>query len=363
MLFQDYCYKPDWASARSRWDAYWAMEATDRPCISVRAPRSEVEKIQLPELKRVEEKWMNPDYQLAKALKPLKENYLGGETVPSVYVCMAATTTGCDGHLVFYENCIDIIPSMTSIEQPVAWHPGPQDPWRRKVDAILNRFLDEAPGRFIVTCPAQYPNIDLLYMLRGNADMLLDFALHPEECRKRLVEMREASEEQRHHFRTLVDSRQGDIGYPCGGVWCRQYAMESQADCAANISPEMFTELFVPELDFLGERCERIWFHTCGYKQHLESCLSRPYMRVIQYAPNAKEPANGPAHLDFYRRVQQAGRCLDLSVPAANVEFLVRHLRPEGLHIAVNVETIVKAEELLENAVKWCGSDIHRSLP
>ena len=358
-----YTYKPDWARAQARWDAYWSVEAMDRPCMSVRAPRPDGDSVPLPELKTVEDKWMDSEYQMAKALKSLEECYLGGEAAPYAGICMAGTTTGCDGHLTFYENCIDITPSMKSIDQPVTWRPGPRDPWRHRVDAMLDRFLNDAPGRYIVLSPEQYPHIDLLYMLRGNTDMLVDMATYPEQCKARLLELRGPEEEQRIHFRKLIDARQGDVGYPCGSTWCRQLCLATQADCAANISPEMFEEMVLPELDFLGERYERLWFHTCGYKQHLELCLGRPYMRVIQYSPNPKEPANGPAHLAFYRRVQKARRCLDINVDPEHVEFLVRHLRPEGLHIVTRVNSIAEADELLENAVTWCGSDIHRSTP
>jgi len=360
-----FTYKPDWARAQARWDAYWAYESMDRPCMSVTAPRTDGKKIQLPELKSVEDYWMDPEFVLAKrALKPLEETYFGGEACPQANIGMPGTTTGCDGHVRFYTNCIDITPSMTSIDQPLSWHPGPQDPWRPRVDTILNRMLDEAPGRYIVTPPGQYPHIDLLYMLRGSENMLLDLAMCPEECKARLLEMRAPAEEQRNHFRQLIDTRQGDVGYVSwGGVWSRQVFYITQADCAANISPEMFADIVLPELDVLGERYERLWYHTCGYKQHLDLCLSRPYMRVIQYSPNPKEPGNGPAHLEFYRRVQKAGRCLDINVGPEHVEFLVRHLRPEGLHIATTVNSIAEVEELLAKAVKWCGTDIHRSLP
>jgi len=359
-----YSYKPDWERAQKRWDAYWALEATDRPCMSILAPRPDGKKIQLPELKSLEDKWMNPEYQLARALKQLEENYLGGEAVPCSVHFMAGTTTGCGGHLHFHEGGISIRPSMTAMDQPLNWHPGPQDPWRPKVDAICNRLLDEAPGRFMVSPPGQFQHIDLLNMLRGNGETMLDLAMNPEQCKARLHEMRAPSEENDNHFRRLIEARQGNAGYVSWtGVWSRQVFRCAQADAAACISPEMFEQFVLPELDVFGELHGRLHYHTCGYKQHLELCLSRSYMKVIQYSPSLKEPGNGPAHLEFYRRVQEARRCLDIQAGPENVEFLVRHLRPEGLHIATAVNSIAEAEELLAKAVKWCGADIHRSLP
>ena len=44
-----------------------------------------------------------------------------------------------------------------------------------------------------------------------------------------------------------------------------------------------------------------------------------------------------------------------------DMEFVVRHLRPEGLHISTSALSVAEADELRETAVKWCGSDINRS--
>ncbi|MBU4198769.1 MAG: hypothetical protein KKG09_10640 [Verrucomicrobia bacterium] len=362
MTISAFSYKTDWARAQSRWDAFWALDAVDRPCMRVFAPRPDGKKITFSELRSLEDKWINPDYVLAGALHNLEGSYLGGETVPAASHFMAGTTTGCDGHLHFHEGGISIRPTMAAMDEPLNWYPGPQDPWRSKVDAICNRLLDEAPGRFIVSCPAQFDHVDLLNMLRGNEEMLLDLAINPDQCAARLHEMRGPSEENWNHFRQLLDSRQGDVGWVSWtGIWCRQLFRCAQADVAAVISPEMFERLVLPELDWQGERYERLHYHTCGYKQHLELCLSRPYIRVIQYSPNMKEPPNGPAHMEFYRRVQKAGRCLDIGIGADVAEFMIRHLRPEGLCLSIPVKTVAEADELLTHAVKWSGTHIHQA--
>lgn len=357
-----YRYKLDWPNAQKRWDAFWTLEATDRPCLSVLAPRPDGRKIQLPELTCMEDKWLSPEYQLAKVLTHLEENHLGGEAVPHAIHLMAGTTTGCGDRIYFHEGGISIRPSMATLDEPLNWHPGPDDSWRPKVDAIYTLLLDHAPGRFIVTPPGQFTHLDLLNMLRGNAETMLDLAMSPAQVKARLHEMRELSFENEAHFRRLVDARQGNAGYlSWTGIWRRTPFYCAQADAAACISPEMFEEFVLPELDAQGERYGHLHYHTCGYQQHLSLCLSRPYMRVIQYSPNLKEPENGPAHLAFYRRVQKAGRCLDLSVGAGQLEFVIRHLRPEGLHISTTAKSVTEAEEILEHAVKWCGSDLHRS--
>ena len=104
----------------------------------------------------------------------------------------------------------------------------------------------------------------------------------------------------------------------------------TQADAAAMISPEVFEQIVLLELDRWSERYDRFSYHTCGNKQHLELCLSPTYMEAIRYSPSVKEEPNGPAHIEFCQRVQRAGRRLDLACPARNVEYLIRNPNSKG---------------------------------
>jgi len=307
---------------------------------------------------------MDPDYLLATAVQQLESTYLGGEAVPRARHFMCGTTAGCNGHLHFHDGGISLRPTMASMERPLNWHPGPDDPWRPKIKAIYDRLLDVSPGNFIVTRPDQYPHVDLLNMLRGNEDMLLDMAINPEQCKARLREIREPMLENTDYFRQHIDARQGNVGcVSWTGVWCRDFFLCSQADVAAAISPQMFEDIVLPELDWQAERFGCLmYYHTCGYLQHQDLCLSRPYMRVIQYSRNPREPCHTPEHVAFFRKAQESGRCLDLgSATVDDAEFLIRHLRPEGLFVSIRVATIAEADEILDKATKWAGTHVHRT--
>jgi hypothetical protein len=124
------------------------------------------------------------------------------------------------------------------------------------------------------------------------------------------------------------------------------------------ISSAMFERWVLRELDLLGERHPIVWYHLDGPGaiRHLPALLSRRYIRCIQYVPGAGHEPNGPAYVDLYRRVQAAGRCLEISTPVENVEYVIRRLRPEGLLVRTSVRTPEQGEELLRNAVKWSGT-------
>jgi hypothetical protein len=45
----------------------------------------------------------------------------------------------------------------------------------------------------------------------------------------------------------------------------------------------------------------------------------------------------------------------------AHLEFVIRHLRPEGLLISTSATSIAEGEELLDKAVWWAGTQVNHA--
>ena len=98
-----------------------------------------------------------------------------------------------------------------------------------------------------------------------------------------------------------------------------------------------------------------MWFHLDGRDaiHHLPRLLSLPYLRVLQYTPTPNEPPNGPDHLDFYRKVQAAGKIVHVRVSKEDVEPMVRNLDPARLMLLTACDSVAEGETLLEAAKRW----------
>ncbi len=358
-------YKPDWPKAKERWVAFWDRQPTDRPCIDVRAGLN-TEVPAPPRPPSTEGLWLDPDYVAEKSLREIETTYWGGEAVPaSFHYLMMGWTLGCGPRMVFAENTIYHPALMSSIDETNKWDPGPNDPWRKKIEKVYQRVLDLAPGKFFVGYTGQLPVNDLFSLFRGVENLLMDLADDVGICRRRLQETLPRWIAATEYLRGLVQTRQPhDHVWSWPGLWSPEFVMMSQSDMSCMISETMFDEFVMPELNVIGERYGKVWYHVDGKgaRRHVKRLLEQPYITAIQYVPSPDEPLNGPAHLDLYRQVQAAGRGLDLTVPAENVEFLIRHLRPEGLVLRTGAASPEAAEELLQNAVKWCGSHIHANI-
>lgn len=354
--------KPDWPQARRRWTAFWDCEPTDRPCMDVRTPRS-TDLPPPPAPRTLEDKYFDPENVTAHWVYHAESTYFGGEAVPCGGFLMAGYALGCGDGARFAPDTVWHPVTMSSIDDPLGWVPGPDDPWVPKLEVLLNRLLDEAPGRYLVGYPMQVPANDLLYLLRGGEDFLVDMAADIGKCVRRLEETLEGWISLFERLRAVVDARQqaGTVwNWP--GLWHPQMAMPCQSDMSCMISAEMFDTYVMREMDILAERYgPRLWYHVDGpdARRHTARLLEAPYMRAIQYVAGAGQPPNGPAYMDLYRQVQAAGRCLDIDVWGEHVEFIIRHLSPEGLVIRTGAGTPEEADELIDNAVRWAGTHVH----
>ena len=75
-------------------------------------------------------------------------------------------------------------------------------------------------------------------------------------------------------------------------------------------------------------------------------------MQALQILPGAGKPS--PLHyLDTLKYVQQAGKNLQLSLPAEEVETALAALSARGLFISTSCRSEAEARELLKNAARW----------
>ena len=354
--------KPDWPAARERWIACWERRNTDRPLIDVTAPRGDAGPAPPPP-DSPEGRYFDPDYIAAVWERKMAGTYFGGEAVPTGGFFMGGYALGCGPGVIFDERTVWHPGTMSSIHDPLGWSPGPGDAWQGKMERVVERLLDLAPGRFLVGYACQVMANDLLPLLRGSEAFLVDLAEDLATCCRRLDEVLAGWTEVFEHFRRLVDRRQsGGAGCVWGwpGLWHPEMVMITQSDMSCMISPSMFDAYVMREMRQLGQRYGRLWYHLDGPDavHHLPALLACPFVVAVQYVPGDGNPPNGPAYIDFYRQVQAAGRCLDLAAPCENMEYLARHLRPERLILRTGVASVEQAEELTASTVTWAGSHV-----
>ena len=212
-------------------------------------------------------------------------------------------------------------------------------------------------GRFLVGQPCILPANDLLSMHMGTEEFLVSLMQHPAWMKEALNQGARALGEARRRLRGLIDKKHR-FWYGIGGwmpFWAPRPFMSTQSDVSCMLSPEMFDEFVLPELDLCAKEAGEMWYHLDGgdAQQHLPRLLSLPYLRVVQYVPNPSEPPNGPGQLPLYKKIQKAGKIVHVNVDKQHIEPLVKSLDPSLLVLQTWCGSIQEGEELLAATKRW----------
>lgn len=350
-------YKQDIEEAKNRLTALWHRQPLDRPCISVVAPSGK--QVQVPELHSAEDKWMSPDWVLQNIVAQVERLWWGGEAMPSALL-MAGWVVCLGGTPKFEMNTIWFDVSSVDFDQPSTFVNDLKSIWPQRFEKLYCG-LAETAGKddFLVGQPCILPANDLLSMHMGTEDFLMALIDHPDWMLNAIMQGAREQQVAKNYYQDLIKGKH-DFWYGNAGwmpMWAPEPYVSTQSDVSCMLSPDMFEEFVVPELDVYGAEHNAVWYHLDGgdARQHLPCLLSLPYMRVIQYTPAPSEPPNGPEHMDFYKTIQEAGRIVHIELPKENVEPLIRELDPGKLALKTYSETPDDGMRLLDDAVGWAS--------
>ena len=120
------------------------------------------------------------------------------------------------------------------------------------------------------------------------------------------------------------------------------------------ISAEAYDELILPFVEQQTEWVQRTIYHLDGpgAVRHLDSLLALDKLDGIQWVPGAGAPP--PSEwISLLKRIQKAGKLIDISVEKGEVKKLLRELNPEGLLMKTSCDSPEEADKLIENVKKW----------
>ncbi len=125
-------------------------------------------------------------------------------------------------------------------------------------------------------------------------------------------------------------------------------------DELALISPQMFREFFLDDIVAQVNWLDHSLFHLDGPDciRHLDILLEIPKLNGIQWVPGARYKSM-LEWVPLLRKIQQAGKLVQIGVQANEVEPLLRELSPKGLMLDTYCATEDEAKDLLRKACQW----------
>lgn len=339
---------------KRQYEAFWAHEACGRCCLYLTAPREGAVPPEPPAT--LQQRWEDIPDRTARAVKEVEDTLYLGDAFPSVFAnfgpgCLASCIGGShkwSEFTVWFENEPFPIEDWESPPEPRLDESAEMV---RLVDGYTDSLLEAGRGKFYTSITDIGGTYDVIASLRGTQDLLVDLLEYPDEVKAfagKLAPVWKAYYQR--NARRLLD-KQGAMT-----SWMPIYSEKPyyplQCDFSAMISPEMFREFILPDLQYHVDYLERSVYHWDGPGElvHLDHLLSLERLSAIQWTPGDGAPdTTDSCWFEYYEKIQRAGKSLILlSADPDGLESLLTHISTKGLFLCCNAQEEKQAKEVLE---------------
>ncbi len=344
-------FKPDWAEASERLEAWWDGEIIDRAVIQVTAPRDNLAAAPEWDIWSPPHFRSDPGYVVEAFEAYCQQTYFGGEAFPNLWINLGP------GIMAAYIGAKPKFhPRTTWFETPKEWHEideivlDPDNEWWKKTCELTCVAVERGQGRFLTGLTDIGGNLDIAASLRGSQRLCLDLI----DCPDKVLRFSEKINKLWfRYYSALYDIMQPRMPGTSAwmGIWSPLRWYPLQCDFSAMISPQMFEQFVLP---YLKEQCrwlDHAIYHWDGPGQipHLDRLLEIGELNGIQWVPGAgAEPTGSHKWFPYYRKILEHGKNLVLLVEPEDVEALIRELGPQGLLLQTTCDTETEARLLLE---------------
>ena len=345
-------YFDDWHKRRERHTAFWHRELVDRCLCSVTSARDDGSFKDFPLPKDPAGRlayWTDGEQILERYRHWFDNTYYGGDALP-----ILIHDLGPAGHAGFFKGVEPRFEGTVWFEAShISYSDLTFDPnsflYRKTLD-LAKFYASEAKGDFIVSMPDVVGAADVLSHLRKPEVLLMDMLDSPKEVKQGLREVQTVWENVCSNVYDIVlENNHGGSSVGWLGTWAPGRLGQLQCDLSVMISPSMFEDMIMYELNTQAKWLDHSIYHLDGWQQvkHLGHILSVDEIDAIQWTNVAGQP--GPLHfIPELKRIQQGGKGLILHTVPEEIPELMEQLSSKGLYLLTYAESQTEADDIVK---------------
>jgi hypothetical protein len=326
-------FKPDFAEARRRWEAFWNQELIDRPCCVIRSIRDGATPV--PGAGYTAEARQNPQTVIDKVVAGAATVYWAGEAIPSYTPSFGpdqlAAWLGAELKFAPEEGTSWALPYVEDWDACLPFKLDPQNPWWRRMLDFCRDLERAARGKMVITHLDLHSNMDALLAVRGGERLCMDMLDMPETIDRAMRSVRGL-------YRPIYDGIYSAAGMARTGTlgWVNAYhsvrTATIQCDFAALIGPEHFRRWVGPALEEEAAFLGHCVYHLDGPEclVHLKDLCAIKGLDCIQWVHGAR---NRPfiEWMDLLKEIQALGVSVWIPCSPEEVKIYHRELKPNML--------------------------------
>ena len=326
--------KPDYEQVKQRYMAFWEREMVDRPPVCVALPKAGARPYGRRTYASLEEKWLDIDGRVEEMAAGLENTEFLYDSLPVAWPNLGPEifSAWCGCPYSFGRTTAWSRPAINDWERDFEKTRLDMDhPLFRTMEEFTRKLISRGRGRFIVGLTDFHPGGDHIAALRGGQTLAMDLLENPDWVKRALARAEGEYYAAYGVFYRMVH----EAGMPTTS-WTTlindgTYYIPSN-DFSCMISREMFNEFFLPgiarECAFYG----RSIYHLDGpgALRHLDALLEIPELDAVQWVCGE---GNQGYHkwVDVYKRIQAAGKGIQMMCDIKELDMIFETLRPEGV--------------------------------
>jgi hypothetical protein len=355
-------YHPDAEKACARMEAWWNKAVLDRPAIQVTAPRPHAKPVPNKHHATLRERWLDVEYAVECAQITIANTYYPAEQLPAFWPNLGPEVlSACFGsELEFGETTSWSTPILREWDGIRSLALDRDSEYLRTLLAMQRLALEVGRGKFVVGLTDIHPGADLAASLRDPQQLCLDLVESPDQVRVLMDRIFTAFFE----FYELQADVLAAHGQALRTSWLPLFVTNGRyyipsCDFSIMISNAMFREVFLPELLAEIDWLDRSIYHLDGpgALRHLDTLLEIRKLDAIQFVFG---DGAGPATrwLDVYRRIQDAGKAIHVSIEPGELDAFTDALRPEGVMLSMTAGSVEEADDIVKRASRWTSRKV-----
>lgn len=348
-------FKQNWADAYDRLMAWWAGESIDRPVILADVPKPDAKPFQpASDPGTAEQRDLDENYQFLLNQHFLDTHLFLAESAPGVRTGYASSigmlSAIAGGKLIYGNGTVWTSENEDLFAGPLPDFAGDFPPY-----VLAKRLIRRHDAAFghdcVLGADAMMDPLTTLSSLRGVAGLCLDLHDRPDDVRRwldRLSVIRQRIAEGYSREKKLL-GRSEDYNWT--QAWAPGDMDFIECDFSTMISPEMFHEWVMPEVEKEASFYQYVGWHLDGSAEvrHLPAICSVPNLTAIQWVSD--KSFSIPELIDLFRQIRLFGRSVLFAVQSVDEAVaLTKGVGRDGMAFSMNA--CVRTEQEMETAIR-----------